>query len=92
MNDSIWAITILATLIASLWGGATYGESTTKPLWVVFVVVALAVEAIIILAFSIGGPWPSNSDLVYFVLVFLPVAILFALSSYKAASRARRVK
>lgn len=77
-------------LIGSLWGGAVYGERTTKPLWLVFFAVAIAVEIIIALAFAISDPWPpKSSDLMFYLAAFLPVSFIFGLFSYGSARSAR---
>jgi hypothetical protein len=91
MNENVWAITAFVMLIAALWGSAIYGESTTKPLWVIFVSPAIAVEFIIVLAFAIHDPWPpKSSNLMFYAAAYLPAAIMFGLLSYGSARRARR--
>ena len=91
MNENIWAITAFVMLIAALWGSAIYGESTTKPLWIIFVAPAFVVEIIIVLAFAIRDPWPPiSSNLMFYAAAFLPASIMFGLLSYGSARRARR--
>ena len=90
MIENILAITAFAMLIATLWGSAIYGESTSKPLWVIFVAPAITVELIIVLAFAIRDPWPLvGSNLIFYALAYLPASIMFGLLSYGSARRAR---
>lgn len=41
MNESIWQVGGFAILVAVLWAGSIYGEKSTKPLWLAWVIPSL---------------------------------------------------
>lgn len=75
MSTNLFLIFSIIIFTVSLWRSAIYGETTSKPLWVVFVVPALASFAILCL-------WSgahSSSD-------FIVVGVSLALSSCAISS------
>jgi hypothetical protein len=93
MNETAWGAIVLSALIACLWGGSIYGRSTKQPLWGVFVIAVIALEAIVVVIFGITDPWPPEPEaLVVYAVSSLPFIFWFGLFSYGMARRGRRLQ
>lgn len=93
MNESIWQVGGFATLVAVLWGGGIYGEKSTKPLWLAWVIPSLTLTVFLFAIIFIKIPLRELN--VFFLIaggyyIFIPIAL--GGLSYWMASRTRGSK
>lgn len=79
MSTNLFLIFSIIIFTVSLWRSAVYGETTTKPLWVVFVVPALA--SFVILSLWSGAH--SSSDFIVVGGPYTMVSVVFGLFCYQ---------
>ena len=86
MSTNLFLFFSIIIFVVSLWRSAVYGETTSKPLWVVFVVPALA--SFVVLFLWSGAH--SSSDFIVVGGPFTMVSVVFGLFCYQVANKSRK--
>lgn len=86
MSTNLFAIFAVVIFTVSLWRSAVYGETTSKPLGVVFVVPAFASDVILCL---MSGAH-SSSDFIVVIGPCTMIALMFGLFCYQVANKSRK--
>lgn len=93
MNEFIWQVSGFAALVAALWGGSIYGEKSTKPLWLAWIIPSSAFTVFLFAIIFIKIPLRELNA--FFLIaggyyIFIPIAL--GGLSYWMASRTRGSK